>query len=99
MLTVYLYQGEGTFTGKRGFDWNSPELGDRHKFILFLAQESCKAEQERAWEKVSEYGFDEVELGEGKPILVESMNEPQMRVFGQYYEGAIDEGDSLVWYP
>ncbi len=99
MISVYLYQGEGTFEGPRVFEWNCPEVGSRHKFILFLAQKSNTPEQEVALVKVSAYGFKDIELGEGAPIVVESMNEPQMRVFSRYYEGALEEGNFLVWYP
>jgi hypothetical protein len=99
MTTVFLYQGEGTFSEARTFDWNSPAAGNRHKFILFLSQESAAPEQKLALEKVAEYGFTEVELGEGRPIVVESTNEPKMQVFSRYYEGALREGNSLVWYP
>ena len=81
------------------FKWNSPEVGDRHKFILFLAQESTIPEQGLALDKLAKYGFADVELGEGRQIVVESMNEPQMQVFSRYYEGAYTDGNSLVWYP
>ena len=47
------------------FKWNSPEVGDRHKFILFLAQESTIPEQGLALDKLAKYGFADVGLGEG----------------------------------
>ncbi len=99
MTTVLLYPGEGTFSQARAFEWNSPDSGSRHKFILFLSQHSDAPEPETALERISEYGFVEIELGEGRSIVVESMNEPQMQVFGRYYEAALEEGNSLVWYP
>ena len=99
MTTIVLYQGEGTYSTTGTFEWNSPEVGDRHKFILFLSQESAMLESDRALSELSNYGFVEIELGEGRPLLVEAMNEPQMRVFSTYYKGALNEGSSLVWYP
>ena len=99
MTTIYLYPGEGTYAATGTFEWNSPEVGHRHKFILFLAQESSTPEQALAMNRLSDYGLVEVELGEGKQIVVEAMNEPQMQVFSRYYEGAFTDGSSLVWYP
>ena len=99
MTTIFLYPGEATYAATGKFDWNSPEVGNRHKFILFLAQEASTPEQELAMNKLSDYGLVEVELGEGRKIVVEAMNEPQMQVFSRYYEGAFAEGSSLVWYP
>ena len=99
MTTIFLYPGEGTYMATGTFEWNSPEVGDRHKFILFLRQESAMPEEATALEKITEYGFSEIKTGEGRPIVVEAMNEPQMQVFSRYYEGAFSDGNSLVWYP
>ena len=99
MTTIFLYPGEGTYSAKGKFEWNSPEVGARHKFILFLSQESAQPAPALAMEAVVDYGFAQVTLGEGQPIVPESMNEPQMRVFSRYYEGAFAEGSSIVWYP
>jgi hypothetical protein len=40
-----------------------------------------------------------LELMEGRPILAEVLNNPQMQAFQKHYEGAFAEGSSLVWYP
>ena len=99
MTTIFLYPGEGTYSATGAFEWSSPEIGARHKFILFLSQESVGPEPALAMEILVEYGITQVALGEGRPIVPESMNEPQMQVFSRYYEGAFSEGSSIVWYP
>ena len=99
MKTVYLYGGQAKFAGAPGVDWNSPEAGSTHKFILFVAQEEDAPQPEAAKHELARLGFIECQIGAGKPISVESLNEPQMRVFQKHYEGAFSEGSSLVWYP
>jgi len=95
---VVLYGSSGRFTGA-AFEWASPKLGDRHKFILFLAQSGSEPCQEAAEREVEQFGFSDVELAPGRPIDVESLNDPRMAVFRRHYEGAFAEGSSLVWYP
>jgi hypothetical protein len=99
VTTVFLYPGEGTYSATGFFEWNCPAEGSRHKLILFLAQESTEADQKIAFNEISKHGFVDIQLGEGRPIAVEAMNEPHMQVFSRYYEGALSEGSSIVWYP
>lgn len=99
MTTVYLYGGTGKYSGTGAFEWNSPEVGNTHRFILFLAHDSAEAQQETAMRELASFGFTELQVGQGKPIAVEVLNEPQMQAFQKHYEGALAEGSSIVWYP
>jgi hypothetical protein len=99
MTTVYLYGGEGTFAGTGEFQWNSPAIGSTHKLILFLTQEVTEPQEQLAMDELAKYGFRNVQVGAGKPIAAEVLNEPQMKVFQKHYEGALAEGSSIVWYP
>lgn len=99
MKWVYLYGGSGKFAGTHAFEWNGPTVGSTHKLILFLAQDANEPRQELAVGELADFGFCEIEIGVGKPIDVEVLNEPQMQAFQRHYEGAILEGSSIVWYP
>jgi hypothetical protein len=67
--------------------------------MLFLAQGHNEACPELALQEITSFGFSQIELGEGRPIDVESLSNPQMSAFHRHYEGAFTEGSSLVWYP
>jgi hypothetical protein len=99
MTKVYLYGGSGKYAGTGDSDWNSPSIGATHKLILFLAQAADSPEQEIATGVLSKFGFCDIQIGMGKPIDVEVLNEPQMQAFQKYYEGALAKGSSIVWYP
>jgi len=49
--------------------------------------------------QLARFGFVELDVGRGRPIQVESLNDPSMHAFRRHYEGALDEGCSVVWYP
>jgi hypothetical protein len=99
MTTIYLYGGTGKYAGTETFEWNSPVVGSTHKFILFLAQEVDEPQDSVARGELTKFGFSEVQIGAGKPIAVEALNDPQMQAFHKHYEGALAEGCSIVWYP
>lgn len=99
MTTVYLYGGSGTYAGTGAFDWNSPSVGNKHNFILFVAQDSDEPQHEAALSELVRFGFEEIHLRPGKAIAVEALNEPRMQAFQKHYEGALAEGCSIVWYP
>ncbi|MDB5781778.1 hypothetical protein [Caballeronia mineralivorans] len=99
MKSVYLYIGTGKYAGTGSFEWHSPRVGDTHKFILFAAQDLDERLDSPAIEELKEYGFADIIIGEGKPISVESLNDPQMKVFQSHYEGALADGFALAWYP
>lgn len=91
MKTVILYPGTGRFSGKASFNWASPTLGSTHRFILLLSQSDSVPDHNPAEREVESYGFSEIELGEGRKIDVETMNDPNMAAFRRHYEGAFAE--------
>jgi hypothetical protein len=99
LTTVYVYLGEATYTGSRAFEWHSPEVGARHKLMLFLAQATDESQPSVATRELGRFGFTKAELAPGKAILVESLNAPKMQAFQKHYEEALDAGSSIVWYP
>ena len=99
MTTVYIYGGTGTYNGNANFEWASPEVGGRHNFMLFIAQEIDTPQEAAASLELAKFGFDDIHLMEGRPILAEVLNDPKMQAFRAHYEGAFTEGSSLVWYP
>lgn len=99
LKTVILYPGSARFTGAASFDWASPTVGSIHRFILFLAQSDSFPDHDVAKCEVESFGFCEIDLGEGRKIDVESLNDPKMAAFRRHYEGAFAEGCSLIWYP
>jgi hypothetical protein len=99
LTTIYVYLGEATYTGDRAFEWQSPEVGARHKLMLFLAQVADEPQQSVAARELGRFGFAQAELAPGKAIHVESLNAPKMQVFQRHYEEALEAGSSIVWYP
>ncbi len=98
MSRVFIYAGSGRFVGG-AFKWHSPTEGATHNFMLFLAQDNSEPNQAAALTEMGHFGFDEVDLREGRPLAVEALNDPQMLAFQAHYQGALHEGSSLVWYP
>jgi hypothetical protein len=99
MAVVYVYLGEATYTGSTEFKWASPEIGARHRLMLFLAQDVGSEQQALATSELSRFGFSQIDLKPGRAILVESLNAQEMRVFQKHYEEALAAGSSVVWYP
>ena len=100
MTTVYLYGGKAKYVGGEEQLWHSPKPGSTHKIICFIVQQASASEEGVASLEVAKLGFTEIQLGAGKPIHVEALNDPQMEaLFRRHYEGALEEGFSLVWYP
>ena len=98
MTTVFIYGGSGRFKGGE-FDWNGPALGTTHEFMLFLAQAGESPLQEAALAQIHRFGFEQVELWEGRKIVVETLNDPKLAAFRKHYEDALKDGSSLAWYP
>lgn len=99
MTTIYVYGCEATYAGHGDFEWESPAVGARHKLILFLAQEQEHSSADMAQAEIARFGFVDIDIGAGQPIHIESLNLPRMQAFHRHYEGALSEGNSLVWYP
>ena len=99
MTTVFVYLAEATFKGTSELSWRSPEVGNRHKVMLFLSQPASEVDQAGASRELTRFGFTDILLTAGKPISVESLNAPKMQVFQKHYEEALSEGTSVAWYP
>lgn len=99
MTKIYLYGAEATYAGSCDFEWQAPAPGGRHKVILFLAQEEEASHEHKAASELTRFGFVNLQVGAGRPIQVESLNDPRMSAFRSHYEGALADGCSLVWYP
>jgi hypothetical protein len=97
--TVYVYLCEATYIGECAFEWHSPEVGARHKLMLFLSQAADEPQDSLARQELGRFGFAQVDLVSGKAIFVESLNAAKMQVFQKHYEEALDTGSSIVWYP
>jgi hypothetical protein len=99
MTRIYLYGVEATYGGGCDFEWQAPSLGGRHKLILFLAQSDETSREDKAAAELARLGFMDLHIGVGRPLEVESLNDPRMHAFKEHYEGALADGYSLVWYP
>lgn len=99
MTRIYLYGAEGTYGGSCHFEWQAPPLGGRHKLILFLAQAEDSTQAERAESELARFGFVDLQVGAGRAMDVEALNDTRMNVFKKHYEGALAEGCSIAWYP
>jgi len=99
MSTVYIYGFQGRYSGDSEYEWNTPEVGDAHKFMLFLAQETDEHEFELAEAEIGRFGVTEIENLKGNPLKVEVLNTDTYRGFSSFYEAALDEGSCLVFYP
>ena len=99
MPTVFVYLAEATYRGPSEFDWPNPQIGARHKLLLFLAQASNAPSEAEASRELSRFGFAQTRIEPGKQISVESLNAGTMRGLHKHYEEALAEGSSVVWYP
>ncbi|MET3918843.1 hypothetical protein ABID97_005674 [Variovorax sp. OAS795] len=99
MTKIYVYGAEATYAGEGDYEWEAPTLGATHRLMLFLAQEENISREDKATSELARFGFIEVHVAAGRPIEVESLNDPRMHAFKKHYEGALSEGSSLVWYP
>ena len=99
MPTVFVYLSEATYQGHSEFPWHSPDVGARHKVMLFLTQDQAEVNEADARRELTRFGFSEISLAPGKPISVETLNAPHMQAFHKHYEEALAAGSSVVWYP
>ncbi|WP_127347350.1 hypothetical protein [Pseudidiomarina mangrovi] len=99
MKTIVLYGFEGEFVGGNEYDYNHPELHHVHKCILFLAQDSEHPDFEFVTTECSKFGFANLKNLTGKPLKVDVLNTDSFRGFAGFYEEALNEGSSIVYYP
>ncbi|KQX91989.1 hypothetical protein ASD34_25165 [Variovorax sp. Root473] len=98
-ITVCAYGAEATYSGACDFAWDAPPVGGRHKLMLFLAQGDDFSREAEAAAELAKFGFVDLHLMAGRPLMVESLNDPRMHAFSKHYEGALENGCSIVWYP
>ena len=99
MSKVFIYGFEGTFVGKSEYEYGYPNLNDSHKCMLFIHQVSEESDIEFASKECKKYGFDILSINTGKPIHVEVLNSDNFKKFKGFYEEALEDGSSLVYYP
>ena len=99
MKTVIIYGFSGKYNGKPEYEYHYPEINNVHKCMLFIAQEKEEPEFENAINESLKYGFIDLTELTGNPLKVEVLNSEKFKHFSGYYEEALEEGSSLVYYP
>lgn len=99
MKTVVLYGFRGRFAVEPEYEYKCPVMGDAHNCLLFIAQDSQELDFEAAIKEGLRYGFSELENLRGNPLIVDVLNTDTYRGFAGFYEEALQEGSSLVYYP
>ena len=99
MTIVAIYGFTGRYSGTSEYDWNHPEVGATHKCMLFLKQESDSGQFESAMAECRRYGFEAIENMRYGKLSVEVLNTDLYRGFSGFYESALAEGSTLVFYP
>jgi hypothetical protein len=98
-MKVFVYTFTGKYQGKPEYEFKEPQVGEVHKCILFLGQHESTYSVELAEREITKFGFRELKLLKGRELKVESLNLDACKKFIPHYEGAINEGSSLAWYP
>ncbi len=99
MITVVIYGFEGKFKGKSEYDYTFPEIDDIHKCMLFLKQDNDELNFDFATSEIRKFGFSDLVGLRGNPIRVDVLNTDGFKRFAPFYEEALEEGSSLVYYP
>mgnify|MGYP000648255501 CR=1 FL=1 len=99
MKAVFVYGFEATYLGNEVYEYNPPVLGDRHKCMLFLSQDSTELEFKNASSEIEKFGFRNVENLRGNRLKVEVLNTDNYKGFTCFYDEALETGQSLVFYP
>jgi hypothetical protein len=99
MNSVLLYLCSGVFTGDPELDYQHPEVGAQHKFLLFLRQSESEPSTVLAQNEAVRFGFRSATVENGKLLSVETLNADSHRGFAGYYEEALLEGSAIAWYP
>lgn len=99
MMIVAVYKFLGRYSGNSEYDWRHPAIGATHKCLLFLRQSDEVGGYAEAERECERYGFtDVVFTGQGN-LQVEVLNTDEFRGFAGFYETALSDGSSLVYYP
>ncbi|NYZ61748.1 hypothetical protein [Luteimonas deserti] len=99
MTIVAIYGFTGRYWGVLEYDRDYPEVGATHRCMLFLSQETDSVEYESALAECRRYGFEAVANMRYGKLRVEVLNTDLYRGFSGFYEGALSEGSTLVFYP
>ena len=99
MTVVLIYGFTGKYSGNSEYAWNHPEIGATHKCMLFLRQESDSSEYELAMAECRRYGFIDIENVRYGKLQIDVLNTDLYRGFAGFYEGALQDGSTLVFYP
>lgn len=94
-----VYGFEGTYTGRSEYEWNHPEEGATHKCMLFLKQAVELDDFIGAKEICERYGFGEVKDLRCGRLQTEALNTDLYRGFAPFYEGALSDGHTILFYP
>jgi len=99
MTTVFVYGFRATYSGQSQYDYEAPEVGATHDALLFISQESTNVDFASANNEIAKFGFESVEALRGASLKVESLNSDSYRGFAGFYDEALRNGSSLVYYP
>ena len=99
MSKVFIYGFTGTFTEKPEYDYAHPDVGATHKCMLFLRQESATTEFLNAENEAKKFGFSSITNLAGNQLQIYVLNTEAYKGFTGYYNEALKEGSSLVYYP
>ncbi|QNH15275.1 hypothetical protein HEP74_00393 [Xanthomonas sp. SS] len=99
MTVVVIYGFTGKYSGDAEYTWNHPEVGATHKCMLFLRQDSDASEYQAAVAECGRYGFTNIENMRYGKLQVEVLNTDLYRGFAGFYEDALQEGSTLLFYP
>ena len=99
MTVVMIYGFTGRFCGDSEYTWNHPAMDAVHKCMLFLRQDDESDECDAAVTECRKYGFVDIENMRVGKLQIDALNTDLYRGFAGFYEGALSEGSSLVFYP
>ena len=99
MTVVVIYGFTGKYSGNAEYTWSHPEVGATHKCMLFLRQGSYSNEYQAAVAECRRYGFTDIENMRYGKLQVEVLNTDLYRGFAGFYEEALQEGSTLLFYP
>jgi hypothetical protein len=76
-----------------------PEIGAKHKCMIFLTQDGTEGAWSLAEEECANYGFKHTWDMTFGLLQIEVLNTDAYRGFAGFYEEALRDGSSLVYYP
>ena len=98
-MLIFLYGFKGKFTGNSEYDYTFPSVNEVHDCMLFLSQKNDEPAYEIATKENRKFGFTEVEYKYANKLNIEILNTDKYKGFTRFYEEALQEGSSLVYYP